>query len=412
MIRKLIVFTSILIFSLFKVQAKSLELTLEQADNIFIKNNYLLLAAQFNIKANEALVLQSKLFSNPNLSADFNVYDPGNNKLFHVNQTGQKSFALEQLILLGGKRKTQIELAKGNAQLAQLEFQDLMRNLKYELHTSFWNIRQQQKIIDNHNVQLKLLDTLILMYEKQTENGNIAAKEVVRLKSVYFKINNAKSEVAATLNLEIAKIKTILGIEDDVHPKLELEEKLSLQQFDLNELTQLALINRPDYLSVQLNLELSLLNLKLQKKNVIPDVTLNMSYDQRGGAFVNQYNSGFSLPLPIWNRNQGNILAAKENQSMMQQLKLQKELEIKSEVVKAYNDWQRSVSEFKKYKQLYNVTFNEVYEGISENFKKRNVSLIEFVDFIESYNESIAEMQRIITQLALSQEVINYTISK
>jgi len=50
-----------------------------------------------------------------------------------------------------------------------------------------------------------------------------------------------------------------------------------------------------------------------------------------------------------------------------------------------------------------------VYNGMHDNFLKQNISIVEFVDFFESYNESLAEVSRIHKQLALSAENINYT---
>ncbi len=63
-----------------------------------------------------------------------NAYDPQNDKVLHVGPTGQKSFQIDQLILLGGKRKSQIELARTDVAIAELEFQNLARQLKFKLH--------------------------------------------------------------------------------------------------------------------------------------------------------------------------------------------------------------------------------------------------------------------------------------
>ena len=84
-------------------------MTLEEAEKIFLEKNLFLLAAQYNINGKEALIIQAKAYPNPTFNADFNVYDPDNDKFFHVNNTGQKSFQVEQLIYLGGKRKSTLQ---------------------------------------------------------------------------------------------------------------------------------------------------------------------------------------------------------------------------------------------------------------------------------------------------------------
>src|ERR1700741_2137741 len=107
----------LLFFSSLKVFASgndSLKITIRQADSLFLKNNYQLLAASLNIESQRAQVLQAKLYPNPIVTAEFNAIDPQNHKLFNAGAAGEKAFQFEQLILLGGKRKTEIEMAKTN----------------------------------------------------------------------------------------------------------------------------------------------------------------------------------------------------------------------------------------------------------------------------------------------------------
>ena len=115
----------------------TLRLSLPQAEERFLKMNLWLLAEQYNVDAQQALVIQARLWNNPTLSSELNAYNPERDKFFDVGKAGQKVFALEQVIMLGGKRKNQIALAKENAHLASLELNDLLRNLKFQLRTSF-----------------------------------------------------------------------------------------------------------------------------------------------------------------------------------------------------------------------------------------------------------------------------------
>lgn len=165
--------------------ADTLRISIRQADSIFLKNNYSLLAATMGVKVQEAQIIQAKIYPNPILTADFNAYDPENDKFFHTGQTGQKYFQLEQLILLGGKRKREIQLARTNATIASLELQDLVRQLKYELHSSLYSLTQQALLINKYNTQLSLLDKILVTYNAQVDKGNVPLKDFVRLKGVY-----------------------------------------------------------------------------------------------------------------------------------------------------------------------------------------------------------------------------------
>jgi len=407
--------TSIFLFIAFQGFAqKTTPLTLAQADSVFLKNNLLLLAEQYNLSAKDALILQARAYPNPLFTADVNAYDPDNNKAFHVNQSGQKAFSIEQLILLGGKRKAEIDIAKQNRKVAMLEMDDLLRNLRYQLHAGFYTINQQRITLDKFTRQLQVLDTLISAYEKQSARGNLPLKDVIRLKAVYFKINNDKSELANTYFTEQQKAQLILQSANYIEPIVDdsdFDKLIEPSQYD--QLLDSALQNRPDLKIADESEALALLNIKLQKKLVIPDMALNSSYDQRGGAFQNQVNVGVSIPLPLWDRNKGNIKAAKYEAQSAAIYQKQKSNEVQSEVLAAWQDLTLSISEYQKIKNFYSDDFDAVFDGVNKNFQKRNISILEFVDFFESYNESLSEYERVKNYLATSAMQINYvTASK
>ncbi|MBL7682082.1 MAG: TolC family protein [Flavipsychrobacter sp.] len=389
----------------------TLSLSIKEADRIFLDANLLLLAGQYNIDVQRAGVVQAKVYPNPVISADINVYAPASDEYFKIDRNGQKAFSVEQLIVLGGKRKTEIEIARKNAALAELELEELIRTLKYKLHYSLYVIKRQSIILNRYSEQLTLLDTIIENYEKQSRKGNIPSKEVVRLKSVYLKINNERSDILASYADEMAQLQLLLRTNKPIKPLIE-ESFIDLKGLpSVDELLSLAMQNRPDVKIQHISSGIARLGLKLEKRNAIPDITINGAYDQRGGAFNDQINSGLSMPLPVWNRNRGNIHAARAKVKIAEVEELQKSDEVMTEIRLAADMYLRSVQEYKKAVQYYNDDFEIVLKGVSDNFQKRNISLIEFVDFIESYNESVAELQRIKTQLNIAKERINYTVA-
>ena len=169
-----------------------------------------------------------------------------------------------------------------------------------------------------------------------------------------------------------------------------------------------SLENRPDLNQAKLEIESAKLNVSLQRKQNIPDVTLRAGFNQKGDAFNNQYNIGLGIPLPIFDRNRGNIQAAKVNQEQQTKNASYKELEIQNEVLAAWQNYTRSVDEYKHIGKLINTDFDDVYNGMTSNFQKGNVSMIEFTDFFEAYNETQTEVERIKKQLALAAAQINY----
>lgn len=389
----------------------TLRVNLQQADSLFLTNNYFLLASLMNIEVQKAQILQAKLYPNPVFTADVNAYDPQNQKLLHVGQTGQKVFQIEQLIMLGGKRKSEIELARTNADIATLEFQDLVRQLRFRLHTSLFKLGQQQYLLDRYNVQLALVDSIMTGYERQVSKGNMPLSDLVRLRGVYLALNNDRAELLKQYFEAQSDIQSLLQTTNIVLFTFSDDEITSyIKTRDLQELKLAALGNHPQLLILQGNQAMALQYLQYQKRSAVPDVNIFTSYDQRGGAFNNQVNMGVAVPLPFWNRNQGNIKAANYRIKETEYHVNAKKQEVINNLQNSYALYTHTVYEYHKVSKLYNQDFEITLKGISENFQKRNISLIEFVDFFEAYNETIAEMARIKTQLVTSAEQLNLSV--
>lgn len=391
----------------------TLKINIQQADSLFLKSNFSLLASSMYIEAQKAQIIQAKVYPNPIFTADFNAYDPDNNKAFHVGQTGQKTFQFEQLILLGGKRKAEFELAKTNSKIAELEFQQLLRQLKFRLHTDLFVVGQQQFLLQKYNYQLKQLDTLLTAYQIQADKENIPLKEVVRLKGAYLKLNNDRAELLKDYFATQSSLQTLLQTSSVISFQFsESEVEKYIQLKTLNEIQSEAAQNRPELLIIQENKTHAEQYLSYQKRLAVPDINLFTSYDQRGGAFNNQLNVGFAIPLPFWNRNQGNIKTSqyktKEADYNLQAM----QTEITSDIQNAFSLYTHTVSEYQKAKTLYNQDFEITINGMTDNFQKRNVSIVEFIDFFEAYNGVLTEMTRIKTQLVISAEQINLLTGK
>lgn len=153
-------------------------------------------------------------------------------------------------------------------------------------------------------------------------------------------------------------------------------------------------------------------NFHYQKRLGIPDINLFSSYDQRSGAFNNQVNAGFSIPLPLWNKNQGNIRSSEFKIQEAEYNIMALQHEIAADVQNTYLVYTEAIAEYRKIHTLYNEDFEITVKGMTDNFQKRNVSIIEFIDFFEAYNDVLTELSRIKTQLVISGEQLNLLTGK
>lgn len=368
------------------------KLTIEDCDSLFVKNNLQLLIEHYNIDIKNAAVLQAKIWDLPYFSSEVNAINPTAKKYFDINKNGEKSANVQQLIYLGNKRKNQINFEKSNVEIAQLQYEQTLLNLKKELGISFYNLYFNQYKTQNISNTLNNLDSLIDAYQIQVTKGNLPLKDLVRLQTLALGLKNEILDIQQE-NLEYQKtLKILTGISDEIYVEssnTEVNRRISKQlSTNTSEYFERAKENNPSYLTATSSIENSKLYLKWQQSLKTPDVTLGSSYDQNGGAFKNQVNMTLGVPLPIWNRNKGNIKAANLllSQSSIQLEQVSNEL--KQEILYMYKSFVMYQNQYLQMISSYS-NIDEVYQGMLLNFHKRNISLIEFADFMESYNHSM-----------------------
>jgi len=389
--------------------------TLQDCETQFLKKNLFLLASQYNIDASKALTIQARIWDNPTISAELNAYNPERDKYFDIGKEGQKVFAIEQLIYLGGKKRNEVKLAQANEKLAELQFNDLLRTLKFQLRKSFYTVYYNSKNLENTDKQLAHIENLINSYSIQAQKGNIPLKDVVRLQSLYLNFKNERLEVINDNIDEQANLKLLMNETENVVPTVAKDDSnkyLKVIDFDLKGFEEQAIANRPDYLAKQKEIDANELNVKWQKSLSVPDITVGANYDQRSGAFNREANVNVAIPLPLWNKNKGNIKYA---QTILEQSKVEKqnfELQLQTEITSAWTKWDESRQNYSVIKPTVNSDFEAVYNGMLTNFQKRNVSLLEFTDFMESYNQAIIQLNELKKKVVIAGEELNSTINK
>src|ERR1700753_3455159 len=135
----------------------TLRLPLQGAEKMFLDSNLQLLAQRYNVDATQALVIQAKLWPNPNFQASHGLYSGALKQFFPTGVNDETTLGLSQMILLAGKRNKQIKLAQANVQLSQYQFFDLLRTLKYTLRTDFFQIYYLRRSAGLYDAEIKAL---------------------------------------------------------------------------------------------------------------------------------------------------------------------------------------------------------------------------------------------------------------
>jgi cobalt-zinc-cadmium efflux system outer membrane protein len=392
----------------------TLTLSLKQTDSLFLKNNLLLLAAKYKVDGNKALVQQAKVWDNPSLTTEWNLYNPQKDQFLDVGPTGQKIFGIDQVISIAGKRNKKVAIARANERYTEFEFYELMRTLKTEVRNHFYEIYFSSATLKKYNIQLGLLGNIISALQLQSDKGNIPLKEVMRLKALYYQLNNERSDIMAQLLNAQQQLATLLQVSQPISaaPVPQELSRYRIDNLDQQQLITKAIANRPDLKMADNLSEQAQLNYVLQKRVAYPDLHVGAVYDQ-AGSYVNKY-SGITLgfDLPVWNRNQGNIKYA---HAVSEQYKAElkgKSIAVTNEVLASYQKLILIEQEYKKVDVDFGNNFEQLNAGYISNFQKRNISMIEFTDFIEAYNNSIQQLNNLKEKRIEAYEELNYVIGE
>jgi len=173
------------------------------------------------------------------------------------------------------------------------------------------------------------------------------------------------------------------------------------------QLMQLAKQNNTTYQLEMLQVKYQQQNLAYQKSLAIPDVTLGPNFDKNSNYTPNYFGLGISLPLPAFNRNQGNIRSArwqvKEEETNLQQA----ELELQNSVVSAYNKLKFTFNLSSSLHQSFYKDYSDLYSNVLKSFKDRQISMVEFIDYFDAYKEARQKQLQQILNVQLAKDELN-----
>ncbi|MBK0369310.1 TolC family protein [Flavobacterium agrisoli] len=373
----------------------TLRLKRNDAEILLLQNNLGLLAEKLNIDIAQAQIIQAKVWPNPTLSVnEFNLWSNATSEQLPVlwgNYGRNQEFgaSIEQLLYTAGKRKKMIAIEKVGAAMAEEYYKNVLRNLKTEFRNnlSLLQFNQSKKAI--YQNQLEAVSNLIRAYSKQMQLGTISQAEFIRLKATELSFLNEISTIEIDQNalqnemrklLQLPAYTYIEIVGNGLVPDLE-----SIKKFDLQKSVEQLVQNRPDVQLASLNTQYHSKKLDYEKALRTPDVTVEASYDRGGNIMNNFVGFGFSIDLPFFDRNKGNISAAKW---AVDQSKLNNEAQInsaKSEIIMAYQNFEIVKKRYENVDENYEENLDQILASYYTNFQKRNISLLIYLDFVEAY---------------------------
>lgn len=394
-------------------QTDTLSLNLGKAKSLFLKHNYDLLASNYKIGQARAEMITAKLFDNPTLDYENLFYNHETKKFLQTSYaSGQYAASISQLFKLAGKRNKNIKLAQTGVKLAEFEYYDLIRTLRFELVNIFYKTYFSQQSVKVYGEQINSTDQLLKAYDVQLKMGNVSAKDVIRIKSLLI---NLKAEQAGLLNeLEdnCKDLKLLCGLDAGTSLSLTLDQadlkNRSVDEIPYSSLLDSARANRADLKLAKADLLYNERNLKLQKAMAIPDIEIALSYDLKGNYPEKYTGLGLKIPIPLFSRNQGEIKKAQIGIAAADMNIKKQEALLENEVHSSYKTALRNEKLYEEIDPAFSADFNTLISGLIQNFKARNVSLIEFLDLYDAYKENMLQLNKLQFERMSTRAELNY----
>lgn len=394
-----------------KAQATSdtLKITVKQAEDLFIKNNLQLIIQRYNIDNASAAVITARLFPNPDFSFTNGI---------HTNDATQgpaykdQSFNVSQLFTTAGKRNKSIQLAKIGIEQSKYQFFDLLRTLKFTLRSDFYSIYFQEQSAKVYTQEINSLSKTLTVFKEQYAKGNIAQKEVLRIQSQLYSLQAEYNNLQTGIDTVQSELKLLIKASPTVTVEpivnYDLDGKNVVEGVAYQRLLDSAYTNRYDLRLAKASLEYNNMNLQLQKATAVPDFSLSVNYDKYGGYGTNFLGAGIEFNLPFFNRNQGGIKQAKIaiDQSKVQLQSQQDQVE--SDVATNYKGALRLEKLYNSFDPQFKADFNHLIQEVFKNYEKRNISMLEFLDFYDSFKTNTLQLNTLQLNRITSLEQLNY----
>ena len=275
-------------------------LTLQAALSMALGANAELSAAQYELQAVDASVLQAGVLPNPAL--EFGVEDTR-------RETRETTVQLRQPIELGGKRAARVQAAERGRDAATAELNAKRADIRATVITSFFDVLAAQERLRLAENSAALAKRATTVASRRVVAGKVSPVEETKARvaesSVRFELVQAKSEL-------VSARKRLAALWGNPSPRF---ERVDGQLDALPELPErmelsLRLAVSPALAKARIEVDRRQALTQVERSRRIPDITLNMGVKRSEELGRNQAIVGVSIPLPFFDRNQGNVLEA------------------------------------------------------------------------------------------------------
>jgi cobalt-zinc-cadmium efflux system outer membrane protein len=378
-------------------------ITLDEAIQMALQHNHNILAARTTIQQSEAEETTADLRPNPSLFADWE-YLPLNRSgqnAEYLHDSTEGDLGLSYLLERGKKRQHRLGAAKDITAQTRSLVADNERSLTFNTASLFVNVQLAESALELADKDLKSFQKTVDLSQLRYDKGAISEDDYLKIKLqlLQFETDYQQAELAKVQAL--SDLRQLLGYESvsadyDVAGPFDYQSlKGNLEDFQLK-----ALQNRPDLRAAQQGVSAATSQYELQKAIGKQDVTVQGNYSHVNG--INAASFYGSIPLAIFNRNQGEIARTRFAITQAQEQEKATNGQALTDVRDAYEGLRVSDRIVQLYRSGYLDVAQKDRDIAEYAYQRGAVSLLDFLDAERNYRA---------TQLAYRQALASYLLA-
>lgn len=385
-------------------------LTLDQAISMVLHNNYDLRAKFYEISQADADILTAGLRANPVFFADAQLVPYGKYGRDRPGGQTQYDVNISYPLDLSGKRQARKLYATRAKRTIEAQYQNAVRMTIDQLYVVFLNVLAAQQAVDYARVATEGLDKLHGVTNQLYRRDQATVADVKRiqvaLNTSQVGLDDAR-EALRKSKLQLAELLTVPAEQvDTLEPRGTVREQ-GPPPPPVEELERMALALRPDVVAFRLGIRSAEANVRLQRANRLSDVyVLYQPYTLQDNTPFGlkspiSWALGVTVPLPVYNRNQGNIARAKLNVTQTQLELARIERQVITEVRDAVYEYQvtgrmieRIRDELEPSARSVRDTTYKLYTGGEKNQVDYLLAQREYQDVAKQYLDTLIRHRR------------------
>ena len=385
-------------------QPQPTRITLDDAISLALSNSPSLKATRTQIAQSKAQEVTANLRPNPVLSWDSQfipIFDPGSFSSDTLNNLQQFDVGVGYLFERGRKRQNRLKAAQDATAVTESQVTDAERTLTFNVAQQFINA-----LLANSNLQfaqedLNSFQQTASISEQRYKAGDISEGDLLKIKlqMLQFQTDVTAAQVARVQAL--GSLRQLIGY-SALPRNYDVAGDLNYQPLTagLDDLQALALQTRPDLRAAKQGITAAQSQISLAKANGKQDLNATINYSHVSG--LSSTSLFFNIPLPIFNRNQGEIARTRSALNQAQFSAQGAEDTVMTDVMNAYEATATNQEVVKLYTSGY-LKQAEDSRNISEYaYRGGAATLLDFLDAQRSYRA---------TQLAYRQALAAYMLS-